>query len=300
MSKLLINVKKNIKKILPKKLTRGLATLLSWCTIKINGKYVEAFLTKSGDFRLLVAPDDMSVGRELRTNGSYGQSELKRIFKIISINSSVVFVGGHIGALAIPTAKKCKSLIIIEANPETYKFLQINLALNNILNAKVYNTAVGEKQGMVNFLLNKINSGGSKREPHIKDEMYYYDKPKKILVPEVTLDSICCDQNENFDLIFMDIEGSEIFALKGAVGLLKRTKTLMIEFVPHHLTNVANCTIEEFLEPLIENFNYCYVPSKKLHIQTSKFLEFFRKMFSLNEIDDSLVFTKEFVNFNKI
>jgi FkbM family methyltransferase len=297
---MLEKIKTQIKKILPKKLIRSIATLLSWCTIKVNGKYVEAFLTKVDDFRFLVTPDDMSVGRELRKNGSYGQSELQRIFRIISIDSSVVFVGGHIGALAIPTAKKCKSLIIIEANPITYKFLLMNLTLNNILNVKVYNAAAGEKQGMINFLLSKINSGGSKREPLIKDDMYYYDKPKKILVPVVTLDSICCDQNENFDLVFMDIEGSEIFALKGAVSLLKRTKALMIEFIPHHLTNIANCTIEEFLVPIVENFNYCYVPSKNMHIHSANFIEFFRKMFSLNEIDDSLVFTKEFFNFNKI
>ena len=288
-----------IKKLIPKKIFRNIFKIISKFLTKVNGKYVEGFFVRSGDFKFLVEVKDMSVGRKLRTDGSYGREELERIFKLVSKESSIIFVGAHIGALAIPTAKRVKSCIFIEANPKTFQFLNNNIDLNNISNVKAYNIAVGERKGSINFVLNTVNSGGSKREPVIKQEMYYYDKPETISIPLVTLDSICDDQNEKYDLVFMDIEGSEIFALKGMDSVLNRSKALIIEFIPHAITNVANSNVDEFVAYTSKYFSFCYVPSKGKYIQSQEFKEYFTKMFYLNEIDDGLVFTKKFFNFSK-
>jgi FkbM family methyltransferase len=291
--------KKKMKKIVKElyALKRKKATWLSLITKKISGKYTEGFFVQTGDFRFIVGSEDMSVGRTLRKKGIYGDDELKRISKLISTDSVVIFVGTHIGALAIPTARRVKSCVFVEANPQTFSFLSMNVSLNNVTNARCINVAVGEEEGEINFVLSTVNSGGSKREPVVKDEMYYYDKPNTISVPMVTLDSICSDEAEMFDLVFMDIEGSEFFALKGMHTVLNRTKALIIEFIPHHLLNVANCSAGEFIGLISKYFNYCYVPSKDAYLEVNEFAEFFSKMFALGEADDGLVFTNEPVRF---
>ena len=291
-------MKRLLMAFIPGFLRKKRALFRAYLTLKINGKYTKGFLVQNEDVSLIVGSDDMYVGRVLRKNGAYGRDEFNRISKLTSSDSSVIFIGTHIGALAIPTARKVKSCIFIEANPNTFKFLSMNVTLNNIDNAICHNVAVGEKEGEINFVMSKVNSGGSKREPFVKDNMYYYDNPRTISVPMVTLDSICSDKEKYFDLVFMDIEGSEAFALKGMTSVLSRTRALIVEFIPHHFTNVSNCSVDDFLGLFSENFSYCYVPSKRKYLKSHQFSEFLNTMFKLGESDDGLVFTKESFNFD--
>tara|TARA_B110000908_G_C10215981_1_gene432839 strand:+ start:128 stop:1132 length:1005 start_codon:yes stop_codon:yes gene_type:complete len=286
-----------IKAVIPPFIKRKIANSLSLLTSKLNGKNITGLLVQTEKFRFVVGSEDMSVGRTLRIKGSYGDNEFKRISKLLSNESNVIFVGTHIGAIAIPTAKNVKSCIFIEANPQTFNLLTTNIFLNEVTNTTCKNVAIGECEGEINFVLSRVNSGGSKREPAVKDNMYYYDKPKTIKVPMVTLDSICSDESEIYDLIFMDIEGSEFFALQGMHNALLRTNALVVEFIPHHLRNVSNCSVEDFIGLISNYFNYCYVPSKDVYIDTDDFLTFFLKMFAADETDDGLIFTNKKVSF---
>ncbi|MDA7799753.1 FkbM family methyltransferase [Alphaproteobacteria bacterium] len=288
---------KIIMAVFPSSIIRKIATLLSLVTSKLNGKNITGFLVQTEQFRFVVGSEDMSVGRALRVKGSYGDDEFKRISKLVKNESNVVFIGTHVGAIAIPTAKIVKSCILIEANPQTFDFLTTNIFLNEVTNATCKNVAIGECEDEINFVLSKVNSGGSKREPAVKDNMYYYDNPKTIKVPMVTLDSICSDETEVYDLIFMDIEGSEFFALQGMRNVLSRTNALVIEFIPHHLRNVATCSVEDFIGLIREYFNQCYVPSKDEYIDSKDFLTFFSKMFDAEDSDDGLIFTNQKVKF---
>ena len=51
-------------------------------------------------------------------------------------------------------------------------------------------------------------------------------------------------------MILCDIEGAEIDALKGMPETLKNAQCLGIEFMPHHLRNVSEAGVEDFLENL--------------------------------------------------
>lgn len=288
---------KIIKAVLPSFIVRKVATLLSLFTRKINGKNVTGFLVQGDKFRFVVGSEDMSVGRALRYQGSYGDDEFERILKLVKNESDVIFVGTHVGAIAIPTAKIVKSCTFIEANPQTFDLLITNIHLNQVTNAMCKNIAIGERDGEIDFVLNKVNSGGSKREPTVKDNMYYYDNPQTIKVPMVTLDSICTNESDVYDLVFMDIEGSEFFALQGMQKVLTRTNALVVEFIPHHLRNVASCSVEDFIGLISEHFNQCYVPSKDEYIDTNEFLPFFSKMFDAEESDDGLIFTNQKIRF---
>ena len=99
--------------------------------------------TKNGIF--VTDPADLEVGAKLRTKGEYGTEEIARLSQLIDNNSSILIVGAHIGALAIPLAKRCLQVIAIEANPNNFELLQTNIKLNNLTNITAHNIAASTK-----------------------------------------------------------------------------------------------------------------------------------------------------------
>tara|TARA_B100000925_G_C21948943_1_gene448026 strand:+ start:252 stop:1133 length:882 start_codon:yes stop_codon:yes gene_type:complete len=287
------------KKLFSEIFIRKIKHLLFIITNKFNGKFVNGFLVNTGNYKYIVPEKDMFVGYSLRHKGFYGKDEFNRIKSLINSNSKVIFIGAHIGSLSIPTSKHVKEVICIEANPDTYELLNYNLILNKINNCITYNIAIGEKEGKIDFLKNSINSGGSKRKPHIKNKIYYYDKPKIIKVQMTTLDKLLSNKIEFYDFVYIDIEGSEYFALNGMSETIKRIKSLVIEFFPHHLKNVSNTSVSNFFMLIKKHFNYCYVPSKNIYLTKNDFIKFFEEMYNNNENDDGLIFSNHQINFNK-
>jgi FkbM family methyltransferase len=264
---------------------------------RLNGPHVSGLLIDTGDCVLLVDPADRVVGRELRFEGRYGDQELRRIEALVSAHSTVAFIGTHIGALAIPVARKVRKAYLVEANPRTFALLEKNLALNGVTNAAAFNVAVGESAGEISFVLSTANSGGSKREPQVKAAKYYYDRPQTIRVPMVTFDTLVDPADERFDLILMDIEGSEYFALKGMQTVLSRTQTLIVEFIGHHLRNVAGVSVAEFLAPIEPYFDHLYIPTRRQYVVKGEFLTALSELETKKINDDGIVFSKSRIDF---
>ncbi len=254
------------------------------------GRNVVAVVYRTDNGLLATDPEDMGVGSELRKTGSYGQDELERVFRYASQDSDVLVVGAHLGALVVPIAKRCKSVVAIEANPRTFDLLKINLLLNNISNVRAYNIAASEKVELLEFIASRSNSGGTKRMPKVHAFEYFYDKPSTFSVQAVSLDEFL--KGATFSLIFMDIEGSEYFALKGMQRILQAAQTLFVEFLPHHLRNVSGVSPREFLVPVERHFNKLLIPSEGLDVDKASFLPALQSMFDRDEGDDGLIFTK--------
>ena len=245
--------------------------------------------TNQGDF--LVDPVDNHVAKKLLNDGEYGLKEIKLASYFLKKDSNCMVLGGHIGTLVIPLAKLCKKLIVFEANPKSFEFLNKNLRLNNISNVLAYNKAVNHDKNPIKFLISRDNSGGSKRLPVTSGRGYFYDNPDEIMMESVVLDDFM--KAKSFDLIFVDIEGSEFFAFKGMQKIFKQSKVLITEFVPHHLKNVSNVSALEFWSTLSPHFNSMYVPKTHKSFKGSeKILEQLEFIFSTNDNHDNLVFLK--------
>ncbi|WP_419193858.1 FkbM family methyltransferase [Novipirellula herctigrandis] len=262
---------------------------MSDITRHMLGPHVKALLVQSESHLFLVDPEDYGVGRQLRLKGMYGEDELARLLPTITPESNVLVVGTHVGTLAIPLAGHCRAVSAIEANPVTFELLQANIAINRVSNLTAYNIAASDRQQELKFLVNRSNSGGSKIVPQKKEYQYYSDKPDEITVPGFPLDDKFPDQA--FDLIVMDIEGSEYFALRGMENILNQAKTLVVEFVPHHLRNVSNVSIEQFLEPLAM-FDSLTVPSLNKTVGKDQFHNCLRQLYDSDQSDDGLLFQR--------
>ena len=246
------------------------------------------YATQSGNF--CVDPRDQFVAKALIEQSSYGLHELARLNQFLDTQSSVLMLGPHIGALAVPLSKNIKELVVVEANPDTHRLLLINVLLNACNNINVFHAAANHENGQIEFVMNTANSGGSKRMPLHKDRAYFYDDPQVRTVPAARLDDLL--SSHTFDLIFMDIEGSEYFAMKGMPRLLSACKFLVTEFIPHHLDRVGGITVSDFLEPL-QDFESLFIPSISLLVQQENFLAALTQMCEQGIGDESLIFFKE-------
>ncbi|DAC17197.1 MAG TPA: FkbM family methyltransferase [Candidatus Poseidoniales archaeon] len=257
---------------------------------KSLGTNIRAIITQSSNGLFAVDPEDLEVGEKLR-KGGFGLDEIERIKSLISDDSRVLIVGSHIGSLVIPISRHCKEIVAIEANPKTYELLSLNLRLNNIENVVSHNIAASEKTEIITFFLNTVNSGGSKRAPKQSHFMYEYDSPERVEIQAHALDTHL--SNHAFDLVLMDIEGSEFFALKGMPKILQECKSLIVEFLPHHLRNVAGVDAETFLKQIPERFTKVTIPSQNVTLSREEAQAFLLKMFRDQKGDDGLIFQIE-------
>jgi len=252
------------------------------------GHDVTGLIVDAKNGRFAVDPADLEVSAKLRIHGAYGMDEVERIAGIIDETSSVLVVGSHIGSLVVPISKLCKRVVAVEANPNNYRLLETNIKLNDATNVELHHVAASGKEEMIRFQMNTVNSGGSKRVPVHNRYIYTYDNPEIIEVQAYALDAYLDDHA--FDLVLIDIEGSEYFAMQGMTSILGQTKTLIVEFLPHHITNVAGVTLDDFLAQVPEHFTKLTVPTKDATYNRAQGMDVLKRMFAAGEGDDGILF----------
>ncbi len=257
----------------------------------LAGKYTSAILIESSGFKYLVDAKDMGVSRTLINKGNYSLKEINSIKRYINEESTVIFVGCHIGSLSIPIAKDVRKIYMVEANPKTFNLLDMNIKLNDLDNVIPLKLAADEEDGEIEFILNEVNSGGSKRLPNKLNYNYVYDKPKIIKVRKAKLDNIIKD--EEIALVFMDIEGSEYYALKGMRNILKRTQVLILEFIPDHLKNVSGINVQLLLDEIEGLFNHMKILESEKEYKREEFKKILIHMFHNNISSEGLIFSKK-------
>jgi FkbM family methyltransferase len=254
------------------------------------GDHVEAVLTRGDSGLFLVDVDDMAVGRRLARDGEYGVAEVKRLLSVVTEQSTVLIVGAHVGTLAIPASKRCRSLIAVEANPRTFQLLCKNLLLNECTNVRALNVAASDKNEKIRFVLSKTNSGGAKRMPKVERYEYLYDSPEVVSIEAYPLDEVLRDSQ--IDTILMDIEGSEYFALGGMQAILSRASVLFMEFIPHHLRNVSGVSVNQLVELIRPHFSTLSIPDRGITVSKDRFNEVLQAIYDRDQREEGVIFTK--------
>lgn len=220
------------------------------------GPYANGVLYESANGTLIAPVGDLMIGKHLGFKGEWDMSEIDFLMQHIGAQQTVYFVGTHIGALLIPIAKGCKQVVGYEANPDTFELLKWNINLNEVNNASIFNVAIGDSSRNVEFYKNKVNTGGSKMKPMVDKFIYKFDSPQTIEVPMIGLsEHIRSNDLPLPEMIIMDIEGAEYFALKGMQEILPQIEVLYTEYVPNHLKDISAVLIKDFLDLIVPHFN---------------------------------------------
>ncbi|MEX1276741.1 MAG: FkbM family methyltransferase [Bacteroidota bacterium] len=216
--------------------------------------------------------------------------EIERLRPHLTPESRVLIIGAHVGTLAIPVSKLCREVVALEANPNTYELLAMNVKLNSVSNCRVIQIAASDKQESLEFLMNRANSGGSKRVPKVHRYSYYYDKPQSVSVRAVRLDQFL--EGERFNIAVIDIEGSEYFALKGMTRILSQCELFIVEFMPQHLREVSGITPEQFISVIAPHFSRLTIPSKQRVVTADGFVDQLQAMYDLDQGHAGILFEK--------
>jgi FkbM family methyltransferase len=169
---------------------------------------------------------------------------------------SFVCVGANRGwyPLLVGARNKKAQIIAFECNSSIYEELNQNIA-ENCNQANLYQFAISDRVSKAELYMPKNgNEGMSTLHPIAKHK----NKASIIeLVNLTTLDTCLIDSLETMgrSLILMDIEGSEMLALKGASKVLKYCAPSLILEINHEMLWEAGTTAEELLGYLRE-YNY--------------------------------------------
>lgn len=215
---------------------------------KILLNYGKGILADTRNGLFIVDPKDFTITKKLLKYGIYDWDEILLLRNYLNKESTVIFVGCHIGTLLIPIAQSVKKVYGFEANPKNFELLNYNISLNKINNVDVKNIAIGEIEKKVNINHNTINTGNSSIALTVNKHESLIDMKK--------LDNIISE--ERIDMIIMDIEGYEINAIKGATNTLKKTNYFYVEYAPEQL-NDFGMKKEDFINSIKDIYTNMYI-----------------------------------------
>lgn len=153
---------------------------------------------------------------ELPIQANYGLDLIKGTIK----NATVIDCGAFIGdtTLLFNQILSPKKIIALEPDPINFKHLKQNLKANNLNHVLVLQTAVGSSKKTASVILS--GTAGA----HLSSI-----KSKQHSVSVDTIDHLVKKYNfQNIKLIKMDIEGSELEALKGAKKTIAQRQPILI------------------------------------------------------------------------
>lgn len=144
-------------------------------------------------------------------------------------------IGAHSGTYSISLAKYFRTVHSFEPQRMTYYSLCGSIALSNIENTFCHNFGLGSPEQSGTQTLKIVSKDGGGSSLHSTTNIL---KTEEVEIK--TLDSL---NLQNIGFIKMDIEGNELYALKGATETLKRSNYPTILFE----SNVDNKELFSFI-----------------------------------------------------
>lgn len=171
-------------------------------------------------FSIIVEPsfDKKGLEHDLYYLGTYEKGTIQVMKNYLTPNDNFIDVGANIGFVSLAASKMCVNgkVFSYEANPDTFKILKENIALNKVQNIEVFDFALGAENTTAQIFPNtlKNNRGGASM---VKNELNANDNGLNVLVKK--LDELPILSNK-IAMMKIDVEGFEMEVMKGAQHLL--------------------------------------------------------------------------------
>lgn len=222
--------------------------------------------------------NDAGISRELTLSGVHEPIATRLLNQQIKSGMRVIEIGANIGYYALQEARlvgEGGEIIAIEPAPDNIVLLRKNIEANGIHNIRIYEGAIGNKNGTIELYLPPESNWSS----IIPDK---YAEHPCINVTIWKLDSLLADI-EQVDVIRMDIEGYEIEAIKGMLGILQKYKPRLIIEIHPQITGGE--PIKQFLERLMQlGYETKYVISRTIDHKFFKERKKYVETQSLNKL----------------
>ncbi len=199
----------------PGLIRRGIAVLVR----KLNLGSRHAF-TVHNDYRIYFQASSLSEHYWIRPNG--GPTEYRFLNELVEPGHVVIDVGANIGTTVIPTAKRVGPeghVYAFEPVPATFRFLERNVALNELKNVSLFRAAAGDRNGQVSFAEEN------------EDVVSHVQPDSAGEIDMLRLDQMSeLNRHDHIDLLKVDVEGFEQVVLEGATGIFPKIRKIYLEF----------------------------------------------------------------------
>jgi FkbM family methyltransferase len=116
--------------------------------------------------------------------------------------------------------------------------------------------ALSDYNGTIDFHQNDDPSQSGTDSVYDMNTIGYHPHTQKISVPCTTIDSFCENNHiEHINLVKIDVEGHELFVLKGGGGMLSKGNIDYIQFEYGHAARAARVLLLDIVN-LLENYGY--------------------------------------------
>lgn len=183
--------------------------------------------------KLYIDKGDNTISQQLVQNGKWEEFETEIFKKNIKEGDVVIDIGAHIGYYTLIAAKKVGVngwVYAFEPDPRNFMLLEKNVHVNNLKNVVLVNKAVTDKTGSAKLFLSKTNTGDHRIFSNESDR-------QSVNISTTTLEDFFNKRSHRVDMIKIDIQGSEMYAFKGALKLIEKNKHMVVitEFWPHSM-----------------------------------------------------------------
>jgi FkbM family methyltransferase len=184
----------------------------------------------------VLAPEG-SIPLEMWSGRYFEKRELEFIVGRLQPGMTFVDIGANVGLFSIPAAKKVQHGKVYAFEPATWTFERLtkNAHLNNVRNLVPLRSAVGDYTGEAILQINAPGKDGLNtigKAAHEDSEVVNTES-----VPITSLDEFLFENSiAHVDAMKIDVEGAELFVLRGAAKLLGRPDAPLILYESGCLT----------------------------------------------------------------
>lgn len=198
--------------------------------------------------KLIMYPRDETC-RVVYTTGLFEPNEFFYLDEILAEGMVFVDVGANLGLYSLFASRKVGTkgrVLAIEPSSREYDRLVTNCRLNAVSNLTPLKLALSDFSGSSDLLVASSDHAGHNTLGKFGYEGIVLDRKETVRVE--TLDNIISQRTiQRVDVIKMDVEGSELLALKGGVETIRRFKPILLVEVSDRTLKNRGCSSEMVL-----------------------------------------------------
>jgi FkbM family methyltransferase len=222
--------------------------------IEISAELV-TMTSKEHGIKMQCDKDDKRViPIEILNFGDYEKQDTEMILNLINEGDTILDIGANIGWFAINIAKQKKNLQIraYEPIPKTYKYLINNIKMNAISGITAFNFGFSDVKKDLKFYFNPELTGNTSLE-----NLTQSNKIEEIKCSVKRIDDVI-KNNQRVDFIKCDVEGAELFVLKGGIQTIKTSRPIIFAELLRKWTAKFNYNPNDVIT-LLKDLGYkCY------------------------------------------
>ncbi|HEX7868644.1 MAG TPA: FkbM family methyltransferase [Chryseobacterium sp.] len=204
--------------------------------IKYNNQIAKIYLNKKFGY----------VDNYIYKYGIYEKNVIDSIRKVMTLETTMLDIGGNIGQHSLILAPYCKKIYAFEPIQEIYEEFKNSIKANNYKNIVLQNIAIGHKKEIKDFYFNASNTGSSS---FIKN-----NSNAKLIHVKIDLLENALPKNQTFEVVKIDVEGYEAVVILSNKNIFLRNRPIFfLEFSPNCINEEGSHSAEELVNFFFDN-----------------------------------------------